>query len=64
MLIPSRISDTSLTVQYLPEWVPGAGFQKKARVWKTYVNDFYEKGFKFVKHQIVRIVHRSGKNAD
>lgn len=56
---PSCISDTSLTVKYVPEWFPGAGFKKTARVWKTVANDFYETGFKFVKHQIVRVDHRS-----
>ena len=28
------ISDQALSVKYVPEWIPGAGFQRRARVWR------------------------------
>jgi hypothetical protein len=29
-------------LKYVPEWVPGAGFQKKARIWRKIQEDFRE----------------------
>jgi hypothetical protein len=40
-------------VKYLPEWFPGAGFQKKAKIWKKIVLDMPAAPFQFVKRQFV-----------
>lgn len=40
-------------VKYVPAWLPGAEFKRKARVWYKDVQDFYEKPHAFVKHQLV-----------
>lgn len=41
------------TVKYLPEWFPGAGFQKTARNWIKLVQESNNKPFEFVKYQMV-----------
>ena len=43
-----------IVVKYIPEWVPGAGFQKEARVWKTSVDKMRDVPFDVVKQQMVR----------
>jgi hypothetical protein len=44
-------------VKYLPEWFPGAGFQKKAKIWKKIVLDMPNVPFQFVKKQLVSIIY-------
>ncbi|EED83855.1 predicted protein [Postia placenta Mad-698-R] len=36
-------------LQHLPDWSPGAGFKRKAAIWKTKVKDFINNPFEFVK---------------
>ena len=40
-------------LKYVPSWVPGAGFQKKAAHWKEINAAMTEKPFRFVKEQLV-----------
>lgn len=41
-------------MRYLPEWIPGAGFQKIARQWGAELIDVIEKPYAFVKHQMAQ----------
>jgi len=40
-------------VRHLPEWAPGAGFLKKARVWRAKMIEFVDKPYEFVKDSVV-----------
>lgn len=40
-------------VQYVPEWVPGAGFQTTAREWKAEVLAMVDQPHQWVKEQMV-----------
>ena len=42
-------------LKYVPSWVPGAAFQKKAAHWKETNAATTEKPFRFVKEQLVAI---------
>lgn len=42
------------TVQYLPEWFPGAGFKRVAREWSKNAGDIAEVPHLFVKRKMVR----------
>jgi hypothetical protein len=44
---------TNIIVRHLPEWFPGAGFKKKARIWKKGVKDMPTIPFQFVKKELV-----------
>jgi hypothetical protein len=46
---------TNVTVKYLPEWFPGAGFKKKAKIWRKTVLNMPNAPFQFVKEQIVSV---------
>jgi hypothetical protein len=39
-------------VKYVPEWVPGAGFKRKAREWSIVADEFGSIPFNFVKQSI------------
>ncbi|KXN84122.1 O-methylsterigmatocystin oxidoreductase [Leucoagaricus sp. SymC.cos] len=39
-------------LQYLPDWVPGAGFKVKARKWKAKMEEFVEKPYEYVKNSM------------
>jgi len=39
-------------LKYVPEWVPGAGFQKKAREWKKWARDMVELPYEAAKRNI------------
>ena len=41
-------------LKYVPEWVPGAGFQKKAKAWRKLQQDFREVPYKAALKDIVR----------
>ncbi|KAH7139807.1 cytochrome P450 [Dactylonectria estremocensis] len=41
-------------LRYVPEWFPGAGFQKIARQWGAELIDVIEKPYAFVKHQMAQ----------
>lgn len=40
-------------LRYIPQWFPGAGFQRKAAAWRTCLTDMTEIPFEFVKEQMV-----------
>lgn len=42
---------------YLPGWLPGTGFKRTAKVWKSTLTDLVEKPYAFVKQQM-----KEGKN--
>lgn len=47
-------------LKYVPSWVPGAGFQKKATHWKKYIPVVLEKPFKHVENELVCVrIHLS-----
>jgi len=39
-------------LQYIPEWVPGASFQKTAKEWASTLNEMVDMPYNFVKKQI------------
>jgi len=41
-------------LKYVPEWFPGAGFQKKAKAWKKLARTMIEVPFAAAKKNIVR----------
>ncbi|KAF5358663.1 hypothetical protein D9758_007688 [Tetrapyrgos nigripes] len=50
---PSRFMVNQLPIlQYIPEWVPGAGFQKTARLWRPLYGLMVKIPFDFVKQQM------------
>ncbi|KIJ43303.1 hypothetical protein M422DRAFT_253505 [Sphaerobolus stellatus SS14] len=40
-------------LRYVPAWVPGTRFQRKARVWKQYANDVLEVPYRTIKDAMV-----------
>lgn len=42
------------TVIHLPEWLPGMGFKRTARLWAAKTASLCDKPYAFVQHQIVR----------
>jgi hypothetical protein len=42
------------SVKYVPDWVPGAGFQKKAKYWRKIVDDCAEEPYNYIKELVVR----------
>jgi hypothetical protein len=51
--------DALPSLKYIPEWVPGAGFQKKAKAWKKLARAMIEAPFAAAKRNIVRHPPRS-----
>lgn len=45
--------DVLYQVRYIPAWVPGAGFQKKAAIWKKYVLEMRDAPFIAVQKALV-----------
>lgn len=46
--------DVPPILKYVPSWVPGAGFQKQASLWKTLVPFVVEKPLRHVEDKLVR----------
>ncbi|KAJ8082771.1 hypothetical protein PM082_008627 [Marasmius tenuissimus] len=46
-------------LQYMPEWMPGSGFLQKARTWKAKMEEFVDRPYNFVKHQMKSNTHAS-----
>jgi hypothetical protein len=42
-------------LKYVPSWLPGAGFQKKASRWREAINAMAEKPFRHVQEQLVQV---------
>jgi cytochrome P450 len=57
--------DVIPSLQYLPKWMPGAGFLRKAEVWKKKMEDFVDLPYEFVKNALVshymRLLDRYGE---
>jgi hypothetical protein len=47
--------DVFPSLKYLPSWMPGAGFKKKARVWKKKMEDFVDRPYEYVKNSMVSV---------
>ncbi|KLO18912.1 cytochrome P450 oxidoreductase OrdA-like protein [Schizopora paradoxa] len=47
------MSNICSTVQYVPDWMPGAGFKRTAKYFKETVTELVERPFAFVKHQML-----------
>lgn len=45
--------DVFPSLQYLPKWMPGAGFLKKAEVWKKKMEEFVDLPYEYVKNAVV-----------
>lgn len=45
--------DTFPFLRYVPAWVPGAGFQRKAKLWRKVAEDMVNKPFIATKHAMV-----------
>ncbi|KAJ6624555.1 cytochrome P450 [Mycena sp. CBHHK59/15] len=41
-------------LKYIPSWMPGAGFKRKAKLWATHLTEVTEKPFKFVQDQMAQ----------
>jgi hypothetical protein len=61
--VPGAFLVDSLPIlKYVPEWVPGAGFQKRAREWRKLAEEVLEMPFKGAKSRIVsRFFVRNGE---
>ena len=46
---------TTLAVRYLPEWLPGAGFKRKAKEWKKLSTRFRDVPFEEGKRRMVSV---------
>ena len=44
---------SSLTVAYVPDWFPGAGFKVKAKEWAVTLEEMVQRPYQFVKDQMV-----------
>ena len=42
----------------MPKWMPGAGFLRKAEIWKKKMEDFVDLPYEFVKKALVNSFHR------
>ena len=51
-LFSSLCLKCSSLVKYVPEWMPGASFKRKAREWRGVAERFYTIPFDFVKHSM------------
>jgi len=49
-------------VKYVPEWFPGATFQKKARKWRVHITGMKEKPYEAAKHIYVDVRLESDKD--
>ncbi|CAL1715485.1 unnamed protein product [Somion occarium] len=49
----SYLVDSIPILRYLPEWFPGANFQRRARMWRPAVNDMLNEPFRFVKKRML-----------
>lgn len=44
-------------LKYIPEWVPGAGFQKQARKWRVFSDAMLNEPIDAVKKALVGFIH-------
>jgi len=43
------------SLQYLPEWMPGSGFIRNAKIWKKKMEDFVDRPFEYLKSSMVSL---------
>lgn len=53
MSISAHLPISFRVVQHLPKWAPGAGFLRKAREWRTKMEEFVDSPYEFVKESMV-----------
>ncbi|KAJ7137669.1 cytochrome P450 [Mycena epipterygia] len=41
-------------LKYVPSWMPGAGFRRKAKAWASHLNEMIDKPFKLVEDQLAQ----------
>ncbi|KAJ7485390.1 cytochrome P450 [Mycena latifolia] len=41
-------------LKYVPAWIPGAGFQRKAKAWANHLSEMVERPFQLVKDQLAQ----------
>jgi hypothetical protein len=51
--VVSFLQDTIPALKYVPSWVPGAGFQSEAKIWRKAARDLLEVPFAQAKRNIV-----------
>ena len=44
-------------LRHMPKWMPGAGFLRKAEIWKKKMEDFVDLPYEFVKKAMVNSFH-------
>lgn len=55
--VPGRfLVDVLPILKYVPEWMPGAGFQTKAREWKNWTRAMVDVPYEAAKKNIVSVV--------
>ena len=47
--------DSFPVLKHVPSWFPGAGFQKRAAIWREATNTMAEKPFRYVQEQLVQV---------
>jgi len=58
--IPGRfLVDVLPSLKYVPEWLPGANFQRIAREWKELWRRFANRTFEVAEANIVSLIRRS-----
>lgn len=53
---PIPPSNNCSAVKHVPSWMPGAGFQRKAKVWADHVSQMLKRPFKQVEDELVSFV--------
>jgi len=57
--IPGKfLVDIFPLLKYLPEWIPGASFQRIAREWKELWREFADRPFQMAEESIVSLILR------
>lgn len=51
--LSGSVTNVFSTVRHVPEWLPGAGFKKKASAWRSTLAKMVEGPHHFVKQQMV-----------
>ncbi|TFK50520.1 cytochrome P450 [Heliocybe sulcata] len=61
-------------LQYMPDWMPGSGFLRNARIWKAKMQEFVDKPYEYVKDQMAKgtavpsfcstLLEQDGKSVD
>ncbi|KAI2640922.1 cytochrome P450 oxidoreductase OrdA-like protein [Xylaria nigripes] len=54
MAVGSWLVDSIPALRYIPEWLPGAGFKRQAKAWRTLAIEAAERPFQFARQQLRR----------